>query len=232
MFTCGPSFFAQASGGGGPSDPYWASVASLLHLDGSSGSTTFTDQKGLSWSAMGGAVLNTSTFKFGSASLACNGISSAAQNSTALAVGSGDFTIEGWLYPTSLSSVLLFFDQRPASTNGLYPALYLDSSGNIHFFVANGDVLVQSSGGLATNIWTHVALSRVSGTTRLFTAGVSRGSVADTNNYLASRTLIGQSSFNTGATSFTGYIDDWRITIGVGRYTSNFTPPTAAFPDH
>lgn len=231
MFGMGPGFLQQTIVVG-PSDPYWSNVASLLHFDGTNGSSTFTDQTGLGWSAMGGAVLNTSNAKFGSAALACSGISSAVQNTSALAVGSGDFTIEGWLKPTSLSSVLLFFDQRPNATNGLYPALYLDGSGNVHFFVANGDAIAQSSGGLATSVYTHVALSRVSGTTRLFTGGTLRGSVADTNNYLASRTLIGQSSFNTGASSFTGYIDDWRITIGVGRYTANFTPPTAAFPNH
>lgn len=216
----------------GPSDPYFADVASLLHFDGPDGSTVFTDQKGLIWSSLGGAVLNGSNARFGSAALACNGTSGALQTSSSLALGTNDFTIEGWLKPTSLTSVGLFFDQRPSGLNGMYPALYLDASGFIHFFVANGDVLAQTSGALPLNAYTHIALSRSGGTTRLFTGGVLRGSVADTNNYLANRTIIGQSSFNTGAITYKGYVDDWRITIGVGRYTSSFSPPTAAFPDH
>jgi hypothetical protein len=43
--------------------------------------------------------------------------------------------------------------------------------------------------------------------------------------------MIGEFNDGGGAGNFNGYIDDLRITKGFARYTSTFTPPTAAFSD-
>jgi len=45
--------------------------------------------------------------------------------------GQGDFTIEGWIYPTAAAGTSrVFYDGRPINTQGLYPTLYLYATDN------------------------------------------------------------------------------------------------------
>ena len=78
---------------------------------------------------VGAAQISTAQYKFGSSSISFNGTTSYLSNlnnSLNYAFGSGDFTIEFWLYastlPTNPASAQLF-DTRPASTNGAYPLI-------------------------------------------------------------------------------------------------------------
>jgi hypothetical protein len=74
-----------------------------------------------------------------------------------------------------------------------------------------------------------VAVTRSSGTTRLFIGGTLEGTLAnDTRNYVAgsSGLHVGRQVGSTSA-DWLGYIDDLRITKGFARYTATFTPPTA-----
>ena len=109
----------------------------------------------------------------------------------------------------------------------------MSSGGSVNFLV-NGANRISSS-ALSANTWYHLALSRVSGNTKMFLNGTQTGSTyADTNSY-----LVGAKGFNFGASTYdsspywfmNGYMDDVRITKGIGRYSSNFTAPSAAFPD-
>jgi hypothetical protein len=86
--------------------------------------------------------------------------------------------------------------------------------------------LLTGTTSLSTNQWYHIAVTRQSGTVKLWVNGVLDGSVADARNYSASGSLeVGISHVGN---YFTGYIDDLRITKGVARYTSTFTPPAQA----
>jgi hypothetical protein len=149
-----------------------------------------------------------------------------------LTLGTGDFTVECWLYwDSSKATIQLFIDWRPASTNGVYPALYVASNGAVVFYVSSADRITTST--ISANTWTHVALVRLSGSTKIYINGTASGSTySDTNNYLQGRVRIGDSGFSTvDGFGYKGFIDDLRITKGVARYTANFTAPTKAFPD-
>ena len=179
---------------------------------------------------VGNAQISTSVKKYGTGSLAFDGTGDWLRLLTTpnITLGSGNFTFEGWLYLNTVSGAQIIFDQRPASTQGVYPVLYMD--GATMTWYINGTARITSS-SLSASTWYHFAISRSSGSTKLFINGTQSGSTyTDANNYLASRSYLGISAVDeTGGLN--GYIDDLRITNGYARYTATFTPPTSAFSD-
>lgn len=211
-------------------DPYFADVSLLLHMNGSNGSTSFPDSGpgNALCTARGGAVVNTSQFKFGSGSLAVNATSPTCVtcDQTGIhAFGTADFTIEGWVYLNTLGSDKKIFDCNYG--NGIMLQLYPGTS-SLYIKGTNYDF---DSTYLPTGQWVHFAVTRASGAVNLWLNGVSRASGTNTSSITsASELAIGASSSNrTG--NIDGYVDEFRITKNIARYTSSFTPPDAPFPD-
>jgi hypothetical protein len=99
------------------------------------------------------------------------------------------------------------------------------------WYWTNGGERIRSANILAAQTWTHIAICRASGSTRLFVNGVQTGSTyADTNNYGSTAPLAVGTYWSggtpVGVTTFNGYMNDVRITKGLARYTTTFTPPT------
>jgi hypothetical protein len=181
---------------------------------------------------VGNAQISTAQSKFGGSSMYFNGSSYLSTNSATTnlyAFGTGDFTVEFWLYMNSIAGITTIYESRPSGAEGQYVLLY-SNSGAITLYVNGGNVI--SSSTVSINTWYHVALCRSSGSTKLFINGTQSGSTySDANNYInaTNRPFIGAN--NTGSYFLNGYIDDLRITKGYARYTSTFTPPAAAFPN-
>jgi hypothetical protein len=179
---------------------------------------------------VGNAQISTSVKKFGTGSMAFDGSGDYIVEPTNLnfGYGTGNFTIEFWLYlnSTGLQTVVSNLSSG-SSTN---PHIYISTT--IRYYTAGADRITGAT--LSTGQWYHIALCRASGSTRLFVDGTQSGSTySDANNYGASAPLgIGTYWEGTPSASNTlnGYIDDLRITKGVARYTANFTPPTSALP--
>jgi hypothetical protein len=174
------------------------------------------------FTASGDAQISTAQFKAGSSSLQLSGSGSiSSPSSIDFAYGTGDFTIECWIRPSAIGSSQPIFDQRTTATE---VALTLDfsGSGQLRLFI-NGSYRITGNSIISATTWTHVAVSRSSGTTRLFVGGTVQSSTySDANNYGAKPIVIG-TYYNGGF--MTGYIDEFRITKGFGRYTTTFTPP-------
>jgi len=201
----------------------------FLNIDGKSlGWTTLEDRVGKTVSVVGNAKLSTAIKKFGSASLALDGTGDYATVSTQpdFGFGTGDFTIEGWFYKTAALSQILVDTRTTSTENSIM--IQSNSGGNLRLFV-NGVFVLTSSNNHTLNTWNHLALSRVSGVTRFFINGVvSTNTYVDANNYGTTKPVVLGASF-VGLTSFSGYIDDFKISKGVGRYATTFTAPINAF---
>ncbi len=145
--------------------------------------------------------------------------------------GTGDFTIEFWLYFNSTSNRqdLIWISTTGAATDRLGISWNL-SAGNLTYYISPtiGNAINYAWTPVAGQ-WYHIALCRASGSTKLFVNGTQGGSTySDSRNYNSQYAVyIGQDS--TGLTSmFNGYLKDLRITRGA-RYTTTFTPPTTPF---
>ena len=147
-----------------------------------------------------------------------------------MVLGTGDFTIEFWYYQNVLAAVTLL-DFRPSLVNGAYINIGVTATGAPSLYV-NTATQITSTTLVPAATWAHLAISRVSGITRMFVNGILVGTYTDATNYLSGSGLpvIGANSYLLSASTFGGAIDDLRITKGVGRYTGNFTVPTAALP--
>ena len=216
-------------------DPYWDKVVLRMTMDGSDNGNTFTDLTGKSVVRNGNTVTKTSYKKFGTASTYFNGVDSSLAISgsyTDLNFGTGDFTIEMWVLPTTSSQGYLL-DFRPLSTNGLYPTMKIEGTPRVFDFWTNSATArAISKTPVVANNWYHVAYVRNSGVTSIFVNGIKEASITDTTNYIcgANRPVFGVDGFYGNATYFGGYIDDLRITKGLARYTNNFEVPSKALP--
>jgi hypothetical protein len=181
------------------------------------------------------AQIDTTVKKYGTGSIEFDGTTDYLYQSFAsetLTLGSGDWTIEFWFYLNALpvSGSFVFLDQRPASTNGIYPTITVESTGTLRFFVNGSNRISSSSGAVSGSTWYHLAICKSSGFTKMFLDGTQVGSTyTDNNTYLNSRTVIGSASYNLGASTVNGFVDDLRISR-VARYTTTFTPPDKEFP--
>lgn len=224
----------MAGAGGSLPDPYWANVAALLHMDGANGSTTFTDETGKTWTANAGAAISTSQSKFGGASGDFRASAWITTPSHAdFGFGSGDFTIEGFnFYTTTGGGDQCVFDNRSGANTGI--AIYIAGSGGntlLRAFSNAAQIATSSPAGFSLSTWEHWAVTRQGTTLRGFIGGTQVFSVTDSRTYASSAAPFIGDNYVAPSQSALTRVDEVRITKGVARYTANFTPPTAAFPN-
>lgn|SRR6185369_6227272 len=229
-------------------DANFANVTVLVHGDdqeGFAGSLPTTPQHwrnnasgihSIAW-ALGsnnnGPALSTGiTPKFGSTCIKVNSFGLGTNGtSTDFQFGTGDFTIEGWFYFTALAAFNIIDCRASTASNGAFPTIYcLSNLGSLRYFVSSADRITGANGTLTTNTWTHIALSRVSGNTYLYANGAQVGATfVDATNYGSVQGFWGSSS---NASPISGYMQELRVTNGVGRYSgATCTVPTSKFAD-
>jgi hypothetical protein len=175
---------------------------------------------------VGNAQISTSVVKYGTGSIALDGTGDWLYSPDTLtpAFTTGDFTVEFWINPTNWSATYAGV-VCGILTNSLWIG---KNASNFVLRAANNTDLVSYGTMPTTGVWTHIAVTRSGTTARMFYDGTQVASATTAHNFVASAFYVGQDG---GSNALIGYMDDIRITKGYARYTSNFTPPTAAFPN-
>jgi len=146
-----------------------------------------------------------------------------------LKLGTGDFTIETWVFFNAIDDFGAMFDFRNTGTQ-VAPLLWAHYDNYFYWYI-NGSTRIQGANdSIASGTWYHVAVARSNSVTKMFVNGTQVGNnYADTNNYLCPGSVyIGRSAVSNDH-HLHGYLIDARVTKGLARYTGNFTPPTTDF---
>ena len=181
---------------------------------------------------VGNAQISTSVKKFGTGSMYFPTSAYAVNKDANIMLGSSDFTIEFWVNSPSNeggSPGLVNVDAQIGSDFGGI-AIVKDT----YFATNTGSswtIAAASLGTFSDGTWRHIAVVRSGNTIYGFNNGVIQSTTSFTGSIFPKGPALIVGKKSDGLTTGQSYIDDLRITKGLARYTANFTPPTAAFPN-
>jgi hypothetical protein len=203
-----------------PPDGY---TKALLHMNGANGSTVFTDETGKIWTPYGNVQIDTSQSIFGGASAYFDGDGDYLETpiQADFNIGSGDVTIDFWFKSIATAGV----SQRIC---GVYKTvvLQLGTSGSISFVI---NTTTHQGVDITADVWHHCALVKLGSIITLYVDGVSLGTMTNpTIDDCLYNFNIGGIGGLTG-NNFKGWIDEFRFSKGIARWTANFTPPTSEY---
>ncbi|MDP6771092.1 MAG: hypothetical protein QF704_10385, partial [Anaerolineales bacterium] len=192
--------------------------------------------------ANGNAHTDTTIKKFGTASAQFDGTDSSLSFGLPTEdwnVGSGDFTIDMWVYLTDATpaySQYLFTAWDSVTRTNCTFLTWLSGTGSqvVNFRWVAGTNLYScaSSSTLSTGQWYHLAFVRNGSNGRIYINGVQDGteiSNSSTANDTTMTARVGMLSNTPNNNWLEGYIDELRFSKGIARWTTDFTPPTAAY---
>jgi len=222
----GSAFFLKAA-----SDPYWANVVLLMHMD----TDSFVDEKGHTVTKFSSPTVQPGVF--GNALFSDNTVGQndwlLVNTDDDLKFVTSDFTIEFFFKPSAMNVAFMYFQSNAFSI------LMLGDGSIVFSSFTSGNVWTDFStpaGVIDTSKFYHVAItSEVGGNNQIFIDGVqkaSRASPTFKDNALGTPfgIYVHQGAVD-GTLSLKGYSDEFRITKGVARYTADFTVPSTPFPN-
>ena len=204
----------------------------LLHGDGSG--QTIVDETGKTVSVYGNTTQSATQSKFGGKSIYFDGTGDylTTPDHADWDFGSGDFTIDMWVRFDSAPGDAAFYSQYQNDSNYCY---LMRLSGVVWFRFVTGlshRANYHFTWTPVVDTWYHLALVRNGSTCYIFVNGVSVSLTVDTAfngnlSGISSDLYIG--TYGGGGYLFKGYMDEYRVSNGIARWTANFTPPTVAY---
>lgn len=228
MTTLGLRDLGFLGASGGTPDPYRSNRSLVLHGNGLNNGTSIVDSSLSSKTiTRSGAVTSTVQSKFGGSSIFFSSSFLSIPDSSDFYL-SGDFTIEGWFYPTSVSSLVYMMGQYPANDYspvlvafgaGGFPALAATSAGGTWNIIN-----AVASAAISVNTWSHVAWRRSGNRWSVFinkTEYVLSTTASGTPYDSTASLFIGKTSFSS-TYPYSGYLDEFIITKGIALAPSEF----------
>jgi hypothetical protein len=201
-----------------------------FYIDGKVvGFETAAERGGKTIAANGDAQLSTSIKKMGTASLLLDGTGDYASitSQADFGFGTGDFTVEGWMYLDATTGVQTFTDFRAGVDTNTAVWIYADGA-DAKVNVGNSTVMSATT-ALSATTWHHIALTRSGTSTRLFVDGVIVDTYTDSNDYGNTKPVYIGAEHDAGG-ALDGNIDDVRVIKGTAVYTAGFTPTNLPLP--
>lgn len=216
----------------------------MLHMNGTNGSTTFTDSSlsPKTFTSVNGAAISTVDSKFGGASGLFTGASNhyiTTPDSDDFYFGTGNFTIDFWVNLTSLTT---------PSSEGIYVSQWFDSDNHWILVredttkwkfrfksgtVTQGEYITTSGVSMSVGTWAHIECSRNGSGALFFLNGTSQPlttvTAFGTNDVGNTAAILAIGRSDSVGEPINAYLDELRISKGTVRHTGDFTPPSAEY---
>ncbi|MFQ5410226.1 MAG: LamG domain-containing protein, partial [Anaerolineales bacterium] len=179
--------------------------------------------------ANGDAQVDVIQSKFGDSSLSFGGAGDLSiPSSSDFSFGAGDFTVDFWVRFSSFYNYITML----STTRGVGGwNMGSDSLQKFVFYVQGlGRILESAANAFAAiNTWYHCAVVRNGTALTGYVDGSQVASATNSTNF--TETVLSIGSLDHGGEYFTGRLDEVRISKGIARWTSNFTPPSDPYSE-
>jgi hypothetical protein len=166
-----------------------------------------------------------------------NSDSLSVSSDASLDFGTGDFTMEAWVYPTETGNNYPSFMSSVTGWSSGASGHRFDNtgySGKFAFYAngfggrSGGNPFMHSTNTFTHNKWYHYAITRSGTTFKMYINGVLEDTQTDSGSLNAALGGFRSGGSFDGANGyFAGYVRDIRIVKGSVVYTEAFIPPTA-----
>jgi len=237
---------AIASAGEAPSESEEDGYTRLLsHFNGENNAVESNDEVAGAFTFSGAAKLSTTQKKFGATSLSVLAAGHVkVPNSANYNLGAGDFTIDFWYYPVNAgalggSHVCAQCDAEatPSKRQSDITVTFTTRKLRFYFWDDSANILTSSDSTTAftnNSAWYHIAVVRNGNTITGYINGVPECTLDVTGKTLQSSDqdfVIGNLGEYVGDTYAKGYIDEFRLSKGIARWTADFSAslPSSAY---
>jgi len=229
----------------GPSSTIDSFTKVLLHMDGADATTTFYDDAPTSpahtWTTNGNAQIDTADSKFGGASGLFDGTGDfvTTPDSADFTLGANDFTIDVWFkMNTAGGTTRCIAGQADAGFTAAASAwgLFKTAGDQIQFSLSTGAAFrsmfsVKQYTNTVNPGWHHLAVVRTGDVLKMFIDGAQEGnniSFTGAVNDSANGLTVGARD-GGGANSWFGWLDEFRLSVGIARWTAGYATGNDAF---